>query len=459
MNYRSEAAKKFKIRTQSPQALLAGSFAALIGIGSLLLWLPWSHARGSVGFLDALFTATSAVCVTGLVVVDTGRDFTRFGQVVILLLIQAGGLGVMTFAALAFRVFGRRMSLTSQAAVQDSIFQRDAARDFRTAFGGILKLTFAIEFTGAVVLFSFLRVTHSSGHALFSAVFHSISAFCNAGFSIYSDSLIGHRGARGAVVAIMGLIVLGGLGHTVLYELWRNAQWALSRNREPRAMLFSLHARTVLWTSGLLIGAGAAFMLVFGLTGGEKGAFEKAFNALFQSVTARTAGFNTVDIGALPLASLFVLVLLMFIGGSPGSCAGGVKTTSLAIWLAQIRAGLRGQREVRLFSNRIPGDLVSRTALLLALALIWNLAGMGLLMATEPAASGADMSRIVFEQISAFGTVGLSAGITPDLTVFGKLWIILTMFVGRLGPLTLALWIIPQTHVNIRYPKGVVMIG
>lgn len=439
--------------------MLVGSFAALISIGTLLLCLPWAHAPGRVGFLDALFTATSAVCVTGLVVVDTGADYTIFGQIVILILLQAGGLGVMTFAAMAFQMFGRRMSLTSQAAVQDSIFQRDIALEFKSTFGGILKLTLTIELIGAVLLFVFLSTVKSPGEALFSAVFHSASAFCNAGFSIYSDSLIGLRHIPGLIVIVMILIVLGGLGHTVLYELWRNAMWAISRKRDPKVKWFSLHANTVLTTSAILIASGTVFMLVFGLTRNETSIFDRIFNALFQSVTARTAGFNTIDIGALPISSLFLITMLMFIGGSPGSCAGGVKTTSIAIWLAQMRAGLRGESDVRLFQNRIPNDLVSRVGLLLTLALVWNLVGVTLLMASEPPVNGANMSQIVFEQISAFGTVGLSAGITPDLSVIGRIWIILTMFVGRLGPLTMALWIINRNHVNVRYPKGAVMIG
>jgi trk system potassium uptake protein TrkH len=447
-------------RAKSPQAILVWGFASAIAAGTLLLLLPFAHQPGRVGFLDAIFTATSAVCVTGLVVVDTGTDFTLFGQIVILLLIQLGGLGVMTFAAIAFRALGMRLSLVSQAAVQDSMFQKDVAVLFKSVFGGILALTLIIEFIGAVVLFVFLAPEKGVSSAAFSSIFHSVSAFCNAGFSLYPDSLIGLRGTGGLAAVVAALIVLGGLGHTTLYEIMGLAKRKLTRKKDDgRIARLSLHASTALWTSAALIVVGAVMLMVFGMTSGEKNIMEIAANALFQSVTARTAGFNTIDIGALPTASLFLLTTLMFIGGSPGSCAGGVKTTTVAVWLAKIKSSLAGEKEVSILGRRLSDETVSRAGLLMGLAILWNIIGLMILSATEPGVNGAGLSQIMFEQVSAFGTVGLSTGITTSLSVSGRLWIILTMFVGRLGPLTMAVWIVNKKRVNTHYPKGEVMIG
>ncbi len=447
-------------RAKSPQAMLVWGFAGAIAIGTILLWLPFAHQPGRVGLLDALFTATSAVCVTGLAVADTGTDFTLFGQIVILLLIQLGGLGVMTFAAIAFKALGMRLSLVSQAAVQDSMFQKDVAVLFKSVFGGILALTLIIEFIGAAVLFAFLAPLKGASGAAFTSVFHSVSAFCNAGFSLYPDSLVGLRETGGLALAVAILIVLGGLGHTTLYEIMGLVKKKLAGNKDDgRIARLSLHSSMVLWMSAGLIIAGAVMLMVFGLTTGEKNAWEIVGNALFQSVTSRTAGFNTIDIGALPVASLFLLTTLMFVGGSPGSCAGGVKTTTVAVWLARIKSSLAGEKEVSILGRRLPDETVSRAGLLMGLAILWNIVGVIILSATEPGVNGAGLSQIVFEQVSAFGTVGLSTGITTSLSISGRLWIILTMFVGRLGPLTMAVWIVNKKRVNVHYPKGEVMIG
>ena len=442
----------------SPQSGLVGGFAAVIFLGALLLCLPWSQ-HGRVGFLDALFTSTSAVCVTGLTVVDTGTEFTFFGQVVIVLLIQTGGIGIMAFAGLAFQLLGRRMSLQSQAVLQDTFFQRDVAGEFHRTFRVILMLTFAIEAAGALLIWLFLLPRMEAGPALFSAVFHSVSAFCNAGFSIRADNLIGLRDSPGILVVIMLLIILGGLGYTVLNELWSFIGSRRSRRvgvRKPN--VFSMHGRLVLWVTSFLLAGGALGILIFGLTPNEVTWREKILNAAFQSVTARTAGFNSVDIGKMPETSLFILIVLMFVGGSPGSCAGGIKTTTTAIWGARIRAALRGERDVHLLSRRVPWQQVGRADLLVALAICWNLAGILLLLGTEARLPESHLG-LVFEQISAFGTVGLSTGLTPSLSWVGKVWIIATMFVGRLGPLTVAMWMVPTTKADVRYPKGTVMIG
>jgi len=436
-------------------------FAAVILMGSVLLVLPWSHAPGEVSYLDALFTSTSAVCVTGLVVVDTGTAFTGLGQFIIMVLIQIGGLGVMTGTAMIFALLGRRLSLRSQAALHDSLFQGDAAHDFRLLFVRILKVTFAVEGLGVAVLFvAFLMTKGNVFHSGWSALFHSVSAFCNAGFSIYSDNLLGARVNPLITFTIMGLIVAGGLGLWVLAELWIHAKHALPGAHPPAGLRrLSLHAKVVLTGTAILISVGFVGLLVFGLTPGEPTIWDHIHGALFQSITSRTAGFNTVDIGKLPSASILLLTILMFIGANPASCAGGVKITTVAIFLAQLRSIIRNQDDVTLFERRIPGDVVRRVNLLLAVAVMWNTAGLLFLLVSQAGSSGMSMERLLFEQISAFGTVGLSTGITPDVSGPGQLELILTMYVGRVGPLTLATWALARQALRIGYPEGKVMIG
>jgi len=443
---------------RSPETTVIASFAAVILSGAFILRLPYAHQPGKVTFVDALFTATSAVCVTGLTVVDTGHDYTFLGKVVILLLIQTGGLGVMSYAAAAFQLAGLRMSLRSQALVADSFFQRDFAAEFAHTFNTILLITFCIEGAGALFLFLFMWPRMDLGTAVFSAIFHSISAFCNAGFSVHSDNLVGLRDSQGILIVIMALIVLGGLGYMVLHEAWVSVRQDVRGRGLFKPRRFSLHARLVLIISSCLIVGGTLLLLAFGLTPRETSWSDRIINALFQSVTARTAGFNTIDIGVLPSASLFLLILLMFVGGSPGSCAGGIKTTTFGIWLARIAASLRGKKEVQLLRRRVEPDVINRVDLIVALAVFWNIVGILLLLNTE-ANLRVDAIALVFEQVSAFGTVGLSTGLTPKLSDAGKLWLSATMFIGRLGTLTVALWVFPRSKSNVGYPKGTVMVG
>ena len=442
-----------------PQYLLIGGFAAVILAGTLVLLLPWSQTKGDVGFVDALFTSTSAVCVTGLIVVDTATAYTQFGQLAIVALIQIGGLGIMTFAALAYLMLGRRLSLASQAALHDAFFQRDLGIEFRRAFFQILLITAAIELAGILSWFlALLGRQVPASKALFSAFFHSISAFCNAGFSLYRDNLLELRDSPAIMGTTMALIVLGGLGHMVLSEIFHyTARRRSSAEGAPR--ILSVHTRVVLRTTLALIVIGMLGLLIFGLTASENTWGLKLSCALFQSITARTAGFNTVDLRFMPLASLFFLVLLMFIGGSPGSCAGGVKTTALAISLAEFRAKLRGEDQVIMLERRVPKPILDRTMVLIRLSVMWNLLGVLLLLGTETAQPGVGLADVLFEQISAFGTVGLSTGLTPKLTLFGRLWITATMFVGRLGPLTIALGVLPGQPLHVKYPEGRIMIG
>lgn len=446
-----------RIVSRSPESLLVAGFGVLILAGTVLLWLPWSH-RGTVGTLEAFFTATSAVCVTGLVVVDTGTDYTFFGQVVILLLIQTGGIGVMSFAAMAFALLGRRLSLNAQAALSNSMLQRGLASEFRSTFWRILRFVLIAQMAGAILLFVGMLPARDAAHAGYSAVFHAVSAFCNAGFSLYPDSLIGWRTTPLVIATVTVLIVLGGIGHPVAVDVYRKLR-AAGRRAATRPNRMELHSSVALATSGLLVFGGLLWFFAFGLGPGHTQWRPGLWDGLFQSVTARTAGFNTVKLDTLPPASLMLIVLLMFIGGSPGSCAGGIKTTTFSLWMAAQWSRLRSRKRLNLLGKHIPDETVGRASLIIGLAVVWNIAGMLFLLATESGSGGVAMHDVLFEQVSAFGTVGLSTGITARLSCAGKLWIIATMFVGRLGPLTLAVWAFNRKGPDIRYPEGRIMIG
>jgi trk system potassium uptake protein len=444
-----------KLEHLSPAQLLLAVFAVTIFAGSVLLRLPVSVVEGArVSYLDALFTSASAVCVTGLVVVDTGSVYSRFGQMVILALIQAGGLGIMTFASIGFKLVGAKLPLTHQMALEDTFYQRSAAQEFLHTFPRILKLLAWIQGLGFLSLAVGMLFSLPPRQAMYSAFFHTISAFCNAGFSIYPDSLTRFADNPLVMGATMLLIILGGLGYLVLVDLYT---WAFKRKESFRGMpfRFSFHSRVVLMATGVLILGGMLVLLVAGVrTGSIWGSLNAA---LFQSVTARTAGFNTVDIGSLPLAALLLLTILMFIGAAPGSCAGGIKVTSFAIWMARIRSALHGEASVCLLRREIPTDLVLRAVAVVGLATTWNVMGVMLLSVVMP--KGTNLAEMVFEQISAFGTVGLSTGLTALLPPVARVWIIMTMFIGRLGPITLLFCFITKRSAKIKYAEGRVMIG
>lgn len=445
-----------------PQNLLVLTFAALILVGTILLSLPVAQQIGPddepLGLLDAFFTATSAVCVTGLITQDTATAFSRFGQSVILVLIQLGGLGIMTFAAFTASLLGRRLSFGSHEAVSSVFFQGEEAGNLFRSLRRILAITLILEFIGAVLIFGGLRGSKLDGSA-FDAVFMSVSAFCNAGFSTYSDSLIELSKSWTIWATIMVLIFIGGIGYSVLLEALLRFRNRKRMNREV-SVRWSLNTRVALWVSLILIVVGAVAIGIFGLQpSNPMSLVERCRHALFQSVTARTAGFNTVSIQGLPMASLMILIPLMFIGGSPGSCAGGVKTTSAAVWLAQLRNRLRGIEEVVIFEREIPLDIVRRARLLVSVAILWNAIGVFVLVLTEGVSNEIRFYDLIFEQVSAYATVGLSTGITSELSVLGKLWIIASMFVGRLGPLTVALVVLQRPRQHVSYPSERVMIG
>lgn len=450
----------------TPLALPIHFFAGAIFLGAGLLCQPMSCAGAPVSFLDALFTATSAACVTGLAVVDTGTAYTRFGHTVILALIQLGGLGIMTFSTLIFYLWRRRVSLADHIAVGQSLLH-DASFHLGRFLVRMAAVTIIIEAAGALMLYAF----DPKGFAPFSAVFHSVSAFCNAGFGLMPDNLMGYAGHPGVNLVIMWLIVSGGLGFAVLIEGYRVARDRLLAWRERRVgrlLVLTWYARTVFAVSAFLIVAGAAMIYCGEFLGGRYGELsllDKTMAALFQSVTCRTAGFNTIDIGRMADASLVIMILLMFIGGSPGSCAGGVKTTTFRVLVAFGRAKMFGRKQSVVGRYAVDDGTVDRAVTLTIFALGLVLASVLLMCFTEGAVAphveaGGRFLEILFEVVSAFGTVGLSTGITPSLTPAGKLVIILLMFVGRLGPI-LFLSVLQgfEEPRRYRWPEQGMMIG
>ncbi len=436
-------------------------FALSILAGGILLHLDPVAGSCSLSWLDAFFTATSATCVTGLAVVDTGATFGRFGQSVILVLIQAGGLGIMTLASLALYLFRQRVSLTDRIAVGQNLLH-DASFRLGRFLVSIVLMTLVIESAGVILL---LRLTDLS---LFAAVFHAVSAFCNAGFSLFSDSLSRWQGDVGVNLVFMILIILGGMGFSVLADIGRWTRRKVARSGRRDVVRLSWYSRVVLQTSLILIVAGwlLLFLAEYLLPDRPAGGWQVALlSSLFQSVTCRTAGFNTVDIGQMTNVSLLVMMLLMWVGGAPGSTAGGIKVTTFRVMTAFFAAQFRGRRQAVINGIAAGRDTMNRAIVLTLYSLILLAVAVFLLDVSEtggmPAAQARGMGlSLVFEAVSALGTTGLSTGLTGSLSGFGKLIIMALMFVGRLGPLIFLAIVqdLQKEEVYFR-PEGELLIG
>lgn len=448
---------------RNPTRLLASGFAATILVGAVLLTLPLAAAKTRIGFLDALFTATSAVCVTGLTVRDTGSEFSTFGHVVILTLIQLGGLGITTLSTALFLFFGQRASLSTHDVVESSFRARPEGK-LKPLLIQVFVWTVAIEAVGAALLLPAEWSRRPPLEAVWTATFHAVSAFCNAGFSLCSDNLMGDRANPAVILPIAGLIILGGLGFGVLTEMGRNLGTRVCGQRPKR---LSLHAKTALATTGILLLAGTIGFWVF-----ERGNLLRAtdgssqlLTSFFASVTPRTAGFNSINYAQATTATIFLTLVLMGIGGCPGSTAGGIKATTLAVLFATARGRLRGRRWVSLFGRGIADVAVDKAIAVVALVTIFVVAGTLLLCAVElrhlPHIQTPESSvGLLFEVVSALGTVGLTTGVTPTLTAAGKMIVIVLMFVGRLGPLTIAVAIARQKPgPAVRLAEEPIMIG
>jgi len=456
---------------RSPTRTLIASFLVLIFSGAGLLMLPAAAADGkeSLSFVDALFTATSGTCVTGLIVKDTGQDFSMMGQLVILVLIQLGGLGIVVFGAVFALLLGQAFTLRESVAMQDLLSARTVSR-IGNMIAFIFVSTILIEAVGTLSLLGMW--TGKVHNRWFCSLFHSISAFCNAGFSLFSNSFVNYDRRWQVFLVICPLIVLGGLGFSVLYDLANIATDRIKRffkrrfykqcrlsMEAPKRM--RLQTKIVLSVSTFLIVLGALAISLFErYASGPGSQIENTIpNALFQSITARTAGFNTVDIAAMSPSSKFVLILLMFIGGSPGSTAGGIKTVTLAVIIMTTIAALRKRREVELFRRSVRVVVVGRAVTVTLLFVTVLFCGTLALSITENS-NCFTMSDIMFEAASALGTVGLTTGITPLLTTVGKLIIIAMMLIGRLGPLTLlAALTFNLKPARYNYPQEAVIVG
>lgn len=423
-------------------------------IGTACLLFPFSTQSGHLPFIDALFTATSAVCVTGLVVQDTAAAFSPVGKAIILLLFQLGGLGIMTFSTLILLAAGKRISIKDRIMIQED-FHHQAPKDFKSLIKKIFLYSVAIEFFGGLSLFFCWLKDYGWLKAFTQAVFHSVSAFCNAGFSLFSDSFVGFKGSIWINTTLILLIVFGGLGFLVIDEL-KGKFIGLVRREKTK---LSLHAKLVLTlTLGLIIIPLIIFLLIeWGHSLEQFSEQERLFVSIFQIITPRTAGFNTMDLNSLSLPVVLLLMVLMFIGASPGSTGGGVKTSTIGVVLAFLKSKMAARDTVSLYYRTLPLDLVTKAFTVVTLAVSIVFLSFFLLLLTQPEAS---FQEILFEVFSAFGTVGLSLGLTPKLTAVGKIVIILTMYIGRIGPLTL-LYVFSRekAYGRFEYAEEAVMIG
>lgn len=434
-----------------PERLLVGTFGTLVLLGTLVLALPRSATvPGGVGLMDAAFTAVSAVCVTGLIVRDTPNEFSLGGQAAILLLIQLGGLGIMTFSTAAFRVFGRRMSLRHEGAVARLLSAEDRSGLSRSAVR-ILQVTVVAEALGAIALtVGFLRAGDAIGVALWRGVFTAISAFCNAGFALQTDSLVPYQQDPLVLCTVAGLILLGGLSPVAVL--------AVPRFFRRPARPVPAEIRLAFLVTGVLLVLGTFFVLAleWNHTLRQLGLGEKLLNAWFQSVTLRTAGFNSIDFTALQPATVTLMMFWMFVGGSPGSTAGGIKTTTAALLGLAVIQAVRGNPHVVVFGRTISERSMRKAAVVATLGLVSWAAGvvaLHLTQAIEPLAA-------TFETVSALGTVGLSVGATAQLDGVGKIIIMICMFAGRVGALSLLMFLSSRVgRWPIRRPEEDVAVG
>ncbi len=448
--------KLFDILSHSPAIATISSFSFVIIVGAMLLTLPASLvAIEKVSFIDGLFISTSATCVTGLSTVDIGKYYTTFGQIIILLLIQTGGIGIVTLALSIPILTNNQTTFTSAMTIKDIT----GARSIREVLGitkAIIISTLTIELIGSILLFISDDSTESISFRIFSSIFHSISAFCNAGFSLFSNNLESYKNNFPYIVTTMILIIIGGLGYPVILSLYTFIKDRLILRRRYQ---LSFHSKIVLSTTGFLIVAGTIlfFILEWNSSLGSMTISQKLINALFQSITPRTAGFNTVDFSLLNYSTIVIIIILMYIGASPSSTGGGIKTTTFATLFFSLRALIRNREDVEAFKRTIPIASIYRALNVAFISLAIICTSIFFLSLSE---KGQDFIKIIFEVFSAFGTVGLSLGITSQLSSIGKLIITITMFIGRVGPLTIAIiFATNKVSGRYKYPEDYIIIG
>lgn len=435
-------------RPLSPPLLLLMAYGVLILIGTLLLMTPWATVE-SISWLQAGFTATSAVTVTGLAVVDTGSQFTLFGQCVILLLIQCGGIGLMTFAILTAMALGLRLGIHQQIVAREALNQTSFKAIIVTV-RSIALFALVIEVVGMVILACFWVPEKGWAQGLYHALFYTISAFNNAGFALAPDSLSGYVSHTGVVLTITALFIVGGLGYAVVTEV-------LEKRRYSR---LSIYSKLILQTTLLLnLLAVVVFLLLEHANPATLGALndwdDQLLAAWFQATTPRTAGFNTLDIGSLGTATCVFFLMLMFIGGGPNSTASGIKLTTFVVLLAATRSFLRGNLAVTLGRRSLPVDTVTKALAITTIGMMIIFISVFALSAIERA----PLLDIAFEVVSAFGTVGLSRGLTTELSAPSQIIIMVVMFLGRVGPLTLGYLLTRPTKEHVRYPNAELPLG
>ena len=433
--------------------ILALGFLGVILVGALILTLPISTTKGeSTNFLDALFTATSAVCVTGLIVVDTGTYWNAFGQTVIMILIEIGGLGFMSFTTLIAIILGKKITLRERLILQDAMNTFNI-QGLVKMVRYVLIFTVSVQFFGALLFSTQFVPEYGLGKGIFYSIFHSISAFCNAGFDILGkfNSLTSYNSNAVVILVASALIIIGGLGFTVWSELYSS--------KSLRKV--SLHSKMVILMTVVLVVGGTLLMFLFENnninTIADMSFIDKVMNSFFASVTPRTAGFNSIPTDGMTTAGKFLTIILMFIGGSQGSTAGGIKTTTIGILIVTIVCVIQGREDAEVFKRRFSKDLVYKAFTLIFIGLSLVIVVTMLLSYTE---KGVSFIALFYETVSAFGTAGLTLGLTSELSNIGKVLIIFMMYLGRVGPLTVVLSITrKKRNTGIKYPEGKILIG
>jgi trk system potassium uptake protein TrkH len=446
---------------RSPARTSILGFALLIAVGTALLMLPSSAVESPMAFVDALFMSTSASCVTGLSILDVGQQLTRFGQMVILLLIQVGGLGIMTVSTLLLMMIKGRPTLSGHAIIKDTFTYGEGKQTAFAVLKAIFITAFSIEMVGALCLY--LRTAPRVGwsHAAYPAVFHAVSAFCNAGFCLYRNSFVNYREDWMINGVLSFLIIIGGIGFVVIDDVKNRFL-----TRKKTMMRLSLHSRLALSASAVLILLGTLLILLmeWNNTLSTLSVSGRILAAFFQSISARTAGFNTIDMGIMANETLFTLCILMFIGACPGSCGGGVKTTTIAGLTVLGISRLRGFSRPQVFRRTLTDASMSKaTSVVMISAAVITLA-VTVMMISELGGTSHTQTRgrfleLFFETISAFGTVGLSTGITDTLSTFGRITITVLMFIGRLGPMVIGLAVSRERINRIQFAEENIMIG
>ncbi|MFP4198234.1 MAG: TrkH family potassium uptake protein [Halanaerobium sp.] len=437
-----------KKKNLTPAQYLVSGYFVIIMLGSLLLMLPVATTDGlGLNAVDAVFTATSATCVTGLIVVNTKEAFTIFGSTVIMLLIQIGGLGIMSMSTLFAFIVGKKISLKERLIIQEDLNQYQISGMVRLV-QYLLGFTFAIEGTAAAILFLRFSQDYPFWRSIYLSIFHAVSAFNNAGFDLFGNSLEGFTGDITVNLVIMGLIILGGIGFGVMMEAYNRIKFKKTTLQTKIVIVITL--------SLLIFGFISFFILEYNNTLQGLPFLDKTLGAMFLSVTPRTAGFNTVPTGALKQSSLFLIIILMFIGASPGSTGGGIKTTTFGVILVTMKNMITGKEDMEIYNRRFEKQIVYKAFTITMLAAALVILVTTLLLIIE------DVQFIdaLFETVSAFGTVGLSTGITGELSKISRVLITVTMFAGRVGPLTLAVAIgEKQRKGTYHYPTEKVMVG